>query len=196
VLVEGWQLAVTFVAPGGTFGICAGGVLGEALTVIVTFWGRTPGCVAGVYVTVHGSADATGISAMHIAPRTKPTVMTAIFSLWLLNTLGYLLPPRACTAPILRGGRAGTLTVGSVLCKVEPSDESAVLRMPRSLVVEFIAASVSRLRPRPAATPHDQCHGEQGHELWPVAYVVRTSLHNWSVGGPVTPLDVVVRPGS
>lgn len=36
VVVEGWQLAVTLVAPGGTPGICAGGVLGAALTVIVT----------------------------------------------------------------------------------------------------------------------------------------------------------------
>jgi hypothetical protein len=111
-VVGAWQLAVTFVAPGGTFGICAAGVLGEELTVIVTFWGRTPGCAAGVYVTVQGSADATGMAVMDVTARTKPTVMTKSFSLWLLNTLDYLLPPRACAARIAQGGGGGTLTLG------------------------------------------------------------------------------------
>ena len=125
VVAEGWQLAVTFVAPGGTPGIWAGGVLGAALTVIVT--AAPPS--GGVYVTVHWSAYATGIAAMPRTPRTKPTVTTAIFSLWLVDTLVYLLPPRTWAAPIAQGGRAGTLTVGSVLCKGEPSGESAVYGM-------------------------------------------------------------------
>lgn len=125
VVAEGWQFAVTLVAPGGTPGICAGGVPGAALTVIVT--GVPP--TGGVYVTVHWSADAIGIAAMPSTPRTTPTVITAIFSWWLLDTLVYLLPPRTWAAPIAQGGRAGTLTVGSVLCKGEPSVESADLGM-------------------------------------------------------------------
>jgi hypothetical protein len=91
VVVEGSQLAVTFVAPAGTPGICAAGVVGAALTVIVT---AAPPC-GGVYVTVHTSADAIGAAAMPHTPKTKPRVITAIFSLWLLGTLVYLLLPGA-----------------------------------------------------------------------------------------------------
>ena len=90
-----WQLAVTFWTggvPGGS--ICAGGVPGAAVTVNVTVWPSS-----SVAVTVHWSADAVGMAATPITPRTVPTVQRATFSLWLIDTLVYFLPPRTWTAP-------------------------------------------------------------------------------------------------
>jgi hypothetical protein len=78
VLVAGWHFAVTFVAPGGTPGIDAGGVFGAASLVIVT--GAPP--PGGVYVTAHTTvADATALPATPHTPSTKPTAIIAIFSL-------------------------------------------------------------------------------------------------------------------
>lgn len=91
VVVAGAQLAVTLVAPAGTPGICAGGVLGDALTVIVTA-GPPSG---GVNVTVQVSAEAAGIAATPMVTRTTPMVVMAIFSLRLTDTL--VLSPPATT---------------------------------------------------------------------------------------------------
>lgn len=125
VLLVGWQLAVTLEAggvPGGS--ICAGGVPGSALTVNVTVWPSSR-----VAVTWHWSADAEGIAATPIVPRTTERVMMAIFSLRLLDTWSYLLPPQTWATPSTQARRAGTLTVGAVLFKPEPSVESVVLEM-------------------------------------------------------------------
>jgi hypothetical protein len=83
VLVEGWQLAVTFETggvPGGS--ICAGGVPGAALTVKVSVCPSS-----SVAVTVQVSAEAAGIAAMAMVPRTTATVEMAIFSLRLIDTV-------------------------------------------------------------------------------------------------------------
>ena len=103
VVVEGWQLATTLVAPGGTPGICAGTVLAAAFTVIVT--GAPPD--GGVYVTVQTFAYAIGIAATPHTPRTKPTVRTVIFSLWLIDTLVNLLPPRPGPHRVNRAAQQG-----------------------------------------------------------------------------------------
>jgi hypothetical protein len=71
--------------PGGS--ICAGGVPGAASTVKVIVCPSS-----SVAVTVHVSAEAFGIAAIPIVPRTMPIVVMAIFSLWLLDTL-VLSPP-------------------------------------------------------------------------------------------------------
>jgi hypothetical protein len=122
VAVVVWQFAVTFLTggvPGGS--ICAGGVPGAALTVKVSVWPSSR-----VAVTVHWSAEAAGMAATAITPRTSPTVKRATFSLWLIDTVVYFLPRHTWTAPIPQGGKPRTLTGGRVLCNGEPSLESAV----------------------------------------------------------------------
>ena len=67
------------------------------------------------------------MAATAMVTRTSPTVVSAIFSLWLNDTVVYcLLPPGPCTAPNPQGGESGTLTGGWELCNGEPSVESAV----------------------------------------------------------------------
>jgi hypothetical protein len=90
VVLDGWQFAVTLDTggvPGGS--IWEGGVPGAALTVKVNVWPSS-----SVAVTWHVSAEAVGIAATPIVPRTTPRMVMAIFSLWLIDTLTYLLPPR------------------------------------------------------------------------------------------------------
>jgi hypothetical protein len=102
VLVDGWQLAVTLATggvPGGS--IWAGGVPGAALTVNVSVWPSS-----SVAVTVHVSAEADGIAAMPIVPMTMPMMVMAIFSLRLVDTRSYLLPPQTLAAPNTQEPRA------------------------------------------------------------------------------------------
>jgi hypothetical protein len=122
VVVVGWQLAVTLWTggvPGGS--IWAGGVPGAALTVKVTVEPSS-----STAVTVHWSAEADGIAATAMTTSTTPTVVSAIFSVWLIDTVVYFLPQGTWTAPIPQGGKSGTLTGGRLLCNGEPSLESAV----------------------------------------------------------------------
>jgi hypothetical protein len=122
VAVVVWQLAVTLETGGVPAGsICAGGVPGEALTVKVSVWPSSR-----VAVTVHSSAEAVGMAATASTTSTSPTVVIATFSLWLIDTVVYFLPPRTWTAPNTAGRGSGTLTGGRSLCNGEPSLESAV----------------------------------------------------------------------
>jgi hypothetical protein len=83
VVVVVWQLAVTFWTGGVPAGsIWAGGVPGAALTVKVTVEPSS-----SVAVTVQVSAEAVGIAATAITPRTTPTVERATFSLRLIDTV-------------------------------------------------------------------------------------------------------------
>lgn len=95
VVAEGWQLAVTLATAGVPAGsICAGGVLGEALTVNVRV------CPSrSVAVTVHVSAEADGIAAMAMVTRTAPTVPMAILILRLTDTLVLSPPATNLAAP-------------------------------------------------------------------------------------------------
>src|SRR5579875_1068911 len=91
VLVEDWQLAVTVLTGGVPAGsIWLGGVPGGALTVKVTVWPSSR-----VAVTVQTSAEALGIAATPIVTRTAPTLMIAIFSLWLIDTRVFSPPATA-----------------------------------------------------------------------------------------------------
>src|ERR1700736_5648782 len=88
VVVPGGQMALTLWTggvPGGS--IAEPGVPGAAFTVKVTTWPSS-----SVAVTVHWSAEALGIAATAIVARAHPTVTTATFSLWLIDT-GGLSPP-------------------------------------------------------------------------------------------------------
>ena len=90
VLVLGWQEAVTFWTgpmPAGTS--CEGGVPGGALTMKVSV------CpLSRVTVTVHWSAEAVGNAATAIVTSANAKLVAPIFSLRLLDTVSYLLPPR------------------------------------------------------------------------------------------------------
>jgi hypothetical protein len=69
-------------APAGSPGIDASGVFAGTLTGSVTVWP-----VIRTTVTVHVSAEATGISARACTANTMPTVANATVSFRLLNTL-------------------------------------------------------------------------------------------------------------
>lgn len=81
-------MAVTLATGGVPAGsICAGGVLGDAVTVKVRV------CPSSrVAVTVHVSAEAVGMAATAITTSTSPTVVNATLSLWLIDTV-VLFPP-------------------------------------------------------------------------------------------------------
>lgn len=92
VVVVGRQEALTPLigpTPAGT--IDEAGVPGGTSTVKLWVWP-----VSSVTVTVHSSAEATGIQAIPITINTVATVAAAVFSLRLVDTLTCLLP--ACTA--------------------------------------------------------------------------------------------------
>lgn len=75
--------------------------MGEALTVKVTVWPSS-----SVAVTWHWSAEAAGIAAMPMVAKASPTVVMAIFSFLLLDTLPLTPPAAILAAPNVQGRRA------------------------------------------------------------------------------------------
>src|ERR1700761_7026764 len=68
-------------------------------------WSWTTCPVTVLTVTVQSAATATGIAAKPITVPKEATAVTAILSFRLLNTLGFVLPPRTSTTRMSTGPR-------------------------------------------------------------------------------------------